>query len=99
MILFYYSRIKKVESQGEKCHTRTMIHSKIHSKPPSKSIKLSKWTHIMCLQEEFIFIRIKKDNGEGKERCHVKPMMSNEVNDYSVDSVYLKILLYEQVRE
>jgi hypothetical protein len=31
--------------------------------------------------EKFIFIRIKKDDDQGKERCHTKPMMSNEVNE------------------
>ena len=44
---FYYSRITKGENQGKICHTRTMIHS--------KTIKLSKWTHIMChLREWYI---------------------------------------------
>jgi hypothetical protein len=31
---FYYSRIKKARAKGEKCHARTMMHSKL--------IKLSK---------------------------------------------------------
>ncbi len=30
---------------------------------------------------EFIFIRIKKDEGQGKEKCHAKSMMSKEANE------------------
>ncbi len=30
---------------------------------------------------EEIFNRIKQDEGQGKERCHAKPMMSNEANE------------------
>ena len=29
----------------------------------------------------FIFSRIKKDEDQGKGRCHTKPMMSNETNE------------------
>ena len=29
----------------------------------------------------FIFSRIKKGKDQGKERCHAKPMMSNETNE------------------
>ena len=29
----------------------------------------------------FIFNRIKKDEDQGKEKCHVKSMMSNEDNE------------------
>jgi hypothetical protein len=31
--------------------------------------------------EEFIFIRIKKDEVQGKEKCHSKSMMSKEANE------------------
>ena len=30
---------------------------------------------------QFIFIRIKKDEGQGKEKCHAKSMMSKETNE------------------
>jgi hypothetical protein len=30
---------------------------------------------------EFIFSRIKKDEGRRKEKCHAKSMMSNEANE------------------
>ncbi len=30
---------------------------------------------------KFIFIRIKKGENQGKEDCHAKSMMSNEVNE------------------
>jgi hypothetical protein len=30
---------------------------------------------------KFIFNRIKKDEGQGKEKCHAKSMMSNEANE------------------
>ena len=33
---------------------------------------------VCCL---FIFIRIKKGEEQGMERCHTKPMMSNEDNE------------------
>jgi hypothetical protein len=29
----------------------------------------------------FIFIRIKKGEGQGKEKCHAKSMMSKEANE------------------
>jgi hypothetical protein len=31
--------------------------------------------------KKFIFIRIKKDEGQRKEKCHAKSMMSNEDNE------------------
>ncbi len=35
-----------------------------------------------CLyQVKFISRRIKKDEGQGKEKCHAKSMMSKEVNE------------------
>ena len=30
---------------------------------------------------KFIFSRIKKDEGQGKEKCHAKSMMSKEANE------------------
>jgi hypothetical protein len=33
------------------------------------------------LVRKFIFIRTKQGEGQGKEKCHVKSMMSNEVNE------------------
>ena len=30
---------------------------------------------------EFIFIRIKKNEDQGNEKCHVKSMMSDETNE------------------
>jgi hypothetical protein len=32
------------------------------------------------LNDEFIFSRIKKGEGQGKEKCHAKSMMSKEAN-------------------
>ena len=34
----------------------------------------------ICVSK-FIFIRIKKDEGQGKEKCHAKSMMSKETNE------------------
>jgi hypothetical protein len=33
------------------------------------------------LLEKFIFSRIRKDEGQGKEKCHVKSMISKEANE------------------
>ena len=33
------------------------------------------------LSFQFIFSRIKKDGGQGKEKCHAKSMMSKESNE------------------
>ena len=35
----------------------------------------------LCLFVEFIFSRIKKGEGQGKEKCHAKSMMSKETNE------------------
>ena len=35
----------------------------------------------MCDVRWFIFSRIKKGESQGKEKCHSKSMMSNEVNE------------------
>jgi hypothetical protein len=51
-----------------------------------KSMKVSKETLIMCRLDRtllvyscwFIFSRIKKGEGQGKEKCHAKSMMSKE---------------------
>ena len=39
--------------------------------------------------KRFIFSRIKKDERQGKEKCHAKSMMSNEANERLKRDEYL----------
>ena len=41
----------------------------------------AKITNIFVFQDQFIFSRIKKGEGQGKEKCHAKSMMSKETNE------------------
>ena len=50
----------------------------------------------------FIFTRIKKDEGQGKEKCHAKSMMSKEANERlktDTQHVPLRQNVEEKVRE
>ena len=52
------------------------------------------WTHFSGLLRVFISSRIKKGEGQRKEKCLAKPMMSNEANERLKNTVNMCRLLH-----
>jgi hypothetical protein len=81
-----------------------MGHSVIHD----QSVRRRKAIGLRFLQDYvvfdfwFIFIRIKKGEGQGKEKCHTKSMMSKEDNERlkrDTQDVPLRQNTEEKIRE